>query len=886
MLHIDTSRRDAHWQGLPLALSDRAFDLLVLLASRPGELVASQQLQRALWPGRHVDPANLRVHISALRRQLGSDALRTVAGRGYMLTLPVAAVLPSTGASAGAGARPLTGTLPLPPDLLIGREACLQHLNDLLQAHRLVCLLGPGGIGKTRVALQLALHQRDQSQALPGGLLWVDLAPLPAAQGGVDRLCQAVADAGGLQQAAAGASDDQAALRLGQVIRQATGEQAALLVLDNAEHLITPLAAMLPRLLGTVPGLRVLVTSQHALPLTLGQACWLPLLDVPPADAGNPGIQASPAVQLLLRRAQAVHPQWQPAADDWPAIGALARALDGLALALELAAVRLPLVGAQALQSRLSDRLRQLQAQARDVPARQRTLQAALDWSYALLTQPEQVALGQLAVFAAPFRLTTALRCLHIDALDEAGLELVVQGLVQRSMLQLQPAGPQGAPARLRMAQTTRLYALQALQARGTEALRHCEKRHGQALAELALRAGNDFYDMGDEPWSARWLPDLEDLQVAFDRAHDRGDADVAADIIEAMVLATNITGRLDPVLQRWQATRTLAEQAAPLARAKLLGWGNMAHPLGTSRREQSEQRVQAWLGVPGDAGRRGRCLAWAMHAVVCQDGGDAQAADAALAECLALESPEWPPRLRRRCGWIALSRLAVSRDDDALLQRAERLSVRMVAELQHQGAWRELTLVQVQLSRMLRLRGRWQAAAALLEQTAATQLQLGCGLDAGRSLGLQCAALAELLDAAEAAGQALNHQLLHQACAVAHRALALSEPFPLQVTHFGEALAGLACCCDEAELAAQLLAGTAQLRLTQQAANDRLTERAGQRAWQRVHQSLDPALTAHCVHQGQALTPDAWRQLALRWLSAPVALVPAGGMAEAPPEK
>jgi len=781
-----------------------------------------------------------------------------------------------------AGTPRLWGPLPLHPDAPIGREACLRQLAALQQQHRLVSVVGPGGIGKTRVAQQLA--QGLLAQGLPGGLLWVDLAPLSAGDASAARLCRAVADAGGLQWHADG--DDHAAHRLGQVIHQATGAADALLVLDNAEHLSTAWAGLLPGLLAAAPALRVLLTSQHALPLPMGHVMWLQPLAVPAVDAAAADTSASPAVQLLLRRAQAVHPLWKPSAADWPAIAALVRALDGMPLALELAAARLPVLGATALHARLGQRLQTLGRDGSAAAPRHRSLGAALDWSFALLPPTEQRALCQLAVFAAPFRLESALRTLHIAGLDDAGLETAIQGLVAHSMLQWLPPGPHGAPVRLHMAETTRLYALQRLHAQGPDALRECEHRHGRALAALARQACADFLDAADADWSARWLPDQEDLQRAFDAAHVLGDADVAADIIEALVLGANITGRTQPALQRWQATRDLAEHAAPLARAKLLGWGNLAQASGTTRLAQSAQRLQAWRQVPGDEGRRGLCVALAMHAVACQDGGDPGAADAALAECLALESPAWPARLRRRCSWVALTRLAIARDDDALLASASRASVRLAAELQAQGAWRELTLVQGQQALMLRLRGLAGAAAALLAQAAQTQLQLGCGLDAGRSLGLQCAALAEHAPDAAVAGSPPDVGAWPQVRALAARALDLLVPYPAQILYFAEALADWAARQGEPELAAHLLAGAAQVRQAQQLGRDRLTDRAADRAWQRVGDVLDAATLERCSRQGRGLSAEELRALALRWLTTapgaspgmPIAVQPSAG--------
>ncbi len=874
MLHIDPTRRTAQWQGQPLPLNDRALDLLLLLASQPGVLVPVAALERALWPGRRVDRSNLRVQVAAVRRLLGDDAVRTVTGRGYLLTVPLAP-MPAL-APAGDGRASGTGPMPWPADDLIGREACTAALATLLQQQRVVSILGPGGIGKTRVALELArrlAHPSTHPAARhapadrpPVRLVWVDLAPLAAAPPSAHSadpapLCRAIADAARLQWNIP--ADAPPTPHLGRVLHLASSGAETLMVLDNAEHLKVPLAALLPDLLAAAPALRVLVTSQHALPLAGGQAHWLAPLELPAAGAPAAAIANSPAVQLLLRRAQALHPAWQPADAGWPAIGALAQALDGLPLALELAAARLPLLGPAALLAGLAERLLTLEQPAGAPPSRQRTLQAALAWSFGLLHPDQQAALCRLALMAAPLRVATAVQLLA-DRLQPADAERTLQALVEQSMLQLVPGGPHGAPARLRLAETTRLFALQAATPADRAAGARC---HSLALAALARLASEDFLTASDAAWQAHWGPDHVDLQRAFDHAHAAGDADTAADIIEALVLGANITGALHPALQRWQATRDLAVAAAPLARAKLLGWGNLARAPGTSRLAQSTQRVQAWRAVDGDAGRRGLCVAIAMHAAVCQDHADPTAADAALAECLALEAPDWPARQRRRCSWYALTRLAIARDDDLLLARAGRLSARLAAELQQLGAWREHSLVQGQQALMLRLRGQHAEAAALLAEAAAVQLQLGCGLDAGRSLGLQAAALAEQLDAAAVAGQPGDATLLLQACATAARALALMAPYPAMVIEFSDAVAGLAACRGAPELAAQLLAGTAQQRVAQQKGSNRLMALAAQRAWQRVHQQLDAQALAVCTRQGQALSADGVRRLALRGL-------------------
>ena len=206
---------------------------------------------------------------------------------------------------------------------------------------------------------------------------------------------------------------------------------------------------------------------------------------------------------------------------------------------------------------------------------------------------------------------------------------------------------------------------------------------------------------------------------------------------------------------------------------------------------------------------------------------------------------------------------------------------MRVAAELQQQGAWREHTLVQGQQALMLRLRGRSRAAADLLAQAAHSQRQLGCGLDAGRSLALQCAALAEQAPADPADAPPPEADGWQQARQVAARALALLAPYPAQILHVAEALADWAGRQGEPELAVQLLSGAAQMRQAQQLGRDRLTDHAAARAWQQVRTMLDAATLERCAGQGRELSAEALRTLALRWLI--TADNPAPGASAAP---
>ena len=914
---IDLAARVVRRADRVLPLKERAFDLLVVLARQTGQVVSNKALEQVLWPRQRISPSSLRTQILLLRRQLGPHAVRNVAGRGYQLTL---AAQWDEAAPTVAAYRPRLPSFAQP---LLGRDEDLDRLVTLMQSHALVSVLGPGGIGKTRLAQAAA---RRFEQLNEGQILWVDLATLPADRAGTlsaiqargpapataATVCHRVAQVCGLQLPQTDGTPTATAQALGRALARPAQRQALLLLLDNAEHLADTLRPLVAELLAGALGLRVLLTSQHALRLPAEQTYWLDALAVPGADAGPGDVRHSPAVQLLLQHATAADQRWTLPDADWQAAAELVRCLDGIPLAIEMAAVRLPLLGAPALRLRLAEGVRGLGRNADAQPARHRTLRATLDWSFGLLSEAERAALVQLSVFAAPFRLEAAaavvavVTAVTVPGRDRLAVEQIIQHLVDHSLLQWQPAGASGAPPRLRLLEATRQHATEALQRSGPGAAADCQRRHAQAMATLATAACADFLHASDGAWTARWVPEQPDLMRAFDTAHANGDADTAAALIETLVLGANVTGDLQPALQRWQATRDLALHAAPAARARLLGWGNLPGA-GATRRGQSEQRVQAWRALAPDAGRQGLCVALAMHATVCQDTGDPTSADAALTECLQLEGAAWPPRLRRRCSWIALTRLAIARSDAALLARAERQSQVLAAELAQQGAWREVTLIRGQQALMLHLQQRLGEAARLLHDTAQLQLLLGCSLDAGRSLGQACAAwLAEHHAAGSAgadAGQGTRegNQEGHQdgadegtrqgpreiqpetptprlaaATQAAREALQLLQPHPSHLQYCIDALAELALLHAEPELCARLLAGGQALREALNVRPDALNAGARQRALQALPGWLDDAERLHCERQGRELEAHALLRLAWQGLPVPAALATA----------
>jgi predicted ATPase len=813
------------------------------------------------------------MQVRALRQALGHDAVINVPGRGYRLNVVVRL-------RASARAR---SNLPHWPEPLLGRDADLQALAALMDTHRLVTVLGAGGIGKTRLAQQLALQCRDRYR---DGAWWVDLASLlPAAAGGADVVAQAAARALEVEVlAAAGGSAVQTLCRT-------LADWDGLLLLDNAEHLCGAQGGLPPlvrALLAAAPGARLLVTSQQALKLPEEWVYHLDALAVPPLGAPLDQARTCAALQLLERRALAADRRFVLHDADLPVAAALVRQLDGNPLAIEMAAPRLAGMGLAPLMAQLQQRLSLLQGADAACAPRHRTLRAALDWSVDLLSGDERAVLRQLSVFAAAFRLDSACAVAEVPGLDADGLMRVVLSLADKSLLQGQPPEGAGLPRRLRLLESTRLHAAEALRAEPGGAVAAAQQRHARAMARLATQAAQEFHVLSDAAWKARWVPDHDDLMRGFDHAHALGDAESAASIIELLVLGANATGWVEPALARAGASRTLAAGAAPLARARLLGWGGQLQTPGLSRLAAAAQRVQVWRAVTGDAQAQGLCTALAMQALANEEAGDTAAADGQLAECLQLEDPRWSARLRRRCSWLVLSRMSLLRDDPALGERADQLSQRLALQLEQLGAWRELALVQTHVAQRLRSRGLHREAVTLWSRIGQSMLASGCLVDAGVNFGLTAVALVELADTAPGDAGLVDPApddaplLLREAGQAAAQALPLLAPLPGLARHLLPALSRLACRLGDAEQAAMLLAGWERLCRDMQFSALPQDLRTLHRVRAELDARLDAATRSLAEERGRRLDGEALRQLSLQWLQAQC-LAPGPGPAAGP---
>ena len=458
---IHPARRQVSINGAPVSLGARAFDLLILLVEHRERVVSKQEIFASVWPGQFVEDNNLTVQVSALRRSLRSEAIATVTGRGYRFVAQPVEDVPAV-------ARRAVGNLPLRAPPVYGRE---RELTELLQAHETlpcVTLCGLAGVGKTTLAVWAA---RKMAAARPyaQGVWQVELANVLDP----DRLVNAICETIGLEV-------NPRDVPLSQCLAQLRHREI-LLLLDNCEHLTDAVATFVDALIKTADHVHVLATSQEPLRVPGEYIIRLNPLEVPPTPDARDAIEYG-AVRMLMERVRAsVGDGFDPGAQDLVDMVEICRQLDGVPLALEFAAARVPVLGLAGVRSRLHDRLRLLSRGPRTAPSRHSSLQAALEWSHQLLSAPAQQLLHQLALFPGGFSLQGA----ELLVGPESATRLVehLDVLVERSLIVLQP----GTRPRYRMLETTRAFALEALiaTADGVE----WSSRLVHAMAQLCMDA-------------------------------------------------------------------------------------------------------------------------------------------------------------------------------------------------------------------------------------------------------------------------------------------------------------------------------------------------------------------------------------------------------------
>ena len=718
------SRRQLFVGGRPASLGARALDVLTVLVERRDRMVSKGELLDLVWPGLVVEENNLQVQISALRKILGADAIVTNPGRGYQFTAllepavggaktvaPEPPGQPRRRASDAGGPSSASGrahNLPLPDNALIGRASdCALVAAELAEA-RLVTVVGPAGIGKTRVALAVA-HAMIKDFA--DGVWWTDLAALASA----DPLADAIATATGQPLAPGDAASS---------LARTLHPRRMLIVLDNCEHLAADLALLLRRVLEAAPGVRVLATSQ--LPLHLGsEHCYrIEPLRMPAEGTPDDDMRSTPALALLLERARTVDRRFVLADAQLPLAISLCRELDGLPLAIELAAARLPTLGLEALHGMLSQRFDLLNSARADVPRRQQALQAALDWSCRLLSPDELDALQRLSTFTASFRLANALDMMAAASTPVAASTL--SSLVAKSLVQHDP----GEPGCFRLLESTRMHAAEGLQRLGRADTARAGWR--ATMARLARDSEAEFWESSDESWITTLAHVQPDVVAALEDSSAAGDLELAGDLAQTAQLWDYLQNIGGAVIRRKKTARSLLQPLAPheAGQARCAGLWNVTTffmelqpPLPWPSRFGLESRLAAWRDR-ADARQVYRALgALAMRRSA---EGDFATARQLLAEAADMASPSWPPRL--------LASHAYASAFSGMLQRETRAyheaATLMLSLCRRAGATQDELRAGMLVADALVLDGQQELAAPVLEtlceQAAATGQAFG----------------------------------------------------------------------------------------------------------------------------------------------------------------
>jgi non-specific serine/threonine protein kinase len=603
--------------GIEIALEPKAFSTLLQLLSRPGEIVTRDQLLDAVWGHRYVAPTTLNRVVTLLRRAFCDDATKpsfidTVHGVGYRYIGPLE---PEDG-KAEVRARfepPPSARLPSKLDPLIGREAELQRLHSLMHQHRAITIVGTGGLGKTQCALEFA---RQSASSYPDGVWFSDLVPFDSAL----EWLQSLGSALGVRSEA-----DPALLSR---IAAAFQSRRALLLLDNCDRIATGVGEVAVVLLRECEDLKVLATSQLSLNFVGEHLLNIPPLALPAhswdgAVDSLAAIAAAPAVNLFITRAQALQAGFSLSMSNCEAILRICQRLDGLPLALELAAARLPTLSPSEILERLERRFHLLVGTVSGRAERHQTLAALLDWSFALLSAPERELLCALSVFVPSWTLDAAEQIATSLGFKQQSVLDMLGALVSKSFVSVDPTL---TPARYRLLESVRAFALQQLAEAGQDhPARNAHLTYYQTVAE---RSHTEILSPASARSTLGVTDEYENIDAAIEWALSPEAANrlAAVEIAGAMMLYVKSNGEY--VRGAGWARRALGSRLPPVSQAGarlMLAMGVLEFYLQTFEAQAALCAAKEIAQLTGD--RWAFTYACGYHACQCALNGNVGAA-------------------------------------------------------------------------------------------------------------------------------------------------------------------------------------------------------------------------------------------------------------------
>ena len=477
----------------PVDIGSRAFDVLVMLVEHNGRLITKDELLEGVWPKVIVEENTLQAHVATLRKVLGRDAIATISGWGYRFTLEVRPV----------GAEPIAPGHNLPQQLtsFIGREKQIAQLKDLLATTRLLTLTGAGGCGKTRLAMQVA---GDLLESYSDGIWLVELAALT--EPGL--VPQTVADVLGLKE------------RTGEILTRTIGDHLAsrrlLLMLDNAEHLLAACADFVDAVLRRSSRVVILVTSRERLAMEGELTYRVPSLSVPdPKRNATPKVlSAYESVRLFIERARLQWPDFSLTAQNATVLASVCHRLDGIPLAIELAAPRVRSMSIEEVNRGLDQRFGLLTGGSRTGLPRHRTLRAMIDWSYDLLSDAEKAMLTRMSAFSGGWTLAAAEQVRGDDAGDRRDVLDLLTSLADKSLVL---AEAHDGATRYGFLETVCHYARDRLRESGEQV--HAQRRHLAYFLAMAEEAESQLTGPDQQMWLDRLETELDNLRAALSRS-------------------------------------------------------------------------------------------------------------------------------------------------------------------------------------------------------------------------------------------------------------------------------------------------------------------------------------------------------------------------------